>query len=210
MEVHPPHQPMHTWRDFFVHIATITIGLLIAIGLEQSVEWLHHRHIVHQSRENIRRELAENRRSAHADLDHLQANADNMKSNMERARSFRDHPGVSLQGEMHFTFTWDSFSNSAWRAARDSGALVYMPIEEVQRYDDVYEQQDIVDKQAVDIFTHQSEEAAPLVMEADQKGLTREQAQALMKDCATTYLRLTTVKQITQQLDAMYAKALRE
>jgi hypothetical protein len=37
-EVHPSHPAIRTWRDFFVHITTIVIGLLIAIGLEQSVE----------------------------------------------------------------------------------------------------------------------------------------------------------------------------
>ena len=44
LDVHPPHAPTHTWRDFFIHIATITVGLLIAVGLEQAVEFLHHRH----------------------------------------------------------------------------------------------------------------------------------------------------------------------
>ena len=34
LDVHPT----HTWRDFFLHLATITIGLLIAVGLEQTVE----------------------------------------------------------------------------------------------------------------------------------------------------------------------------
>ena len=29
-DVHPPHEASHTWKDFFIHIATITIGLLIA------------------------------------------------------------------------------------------------------------------------------------------------------------------------------------
>ena len=43
LDVHAPHQLVHTWRDFFVHIATIVVGLLIAIGLEQSIEALHHR-----------------------------------------------------------------------------------------------------------------------------------------------------------------------
>jgi len=37
LDVHPPHASTHTWRDFFLHIATIVIGLLIAIGLEQSI-----------------------------------------------------------------------------------------------------------------------------------------------------------------------------
>jgi len=44
LDVHPPHQTAHTWRDFFIHIATISVGLLIAIGLEQSVEAIHHHH----------------------------------------------------------------------------------------------------------------------------------------------------------------------
>jgi hypothetical protein len=44
LDVHPPHEPIHTWKGFVIHIATITIGLLIAIGLEQMVEYFHHRH----------------------------------------------------------------------------------------------------------------------------------------------------------------------
>lgn len=41
LDVHPPHTPTHTWKDFFLHIATITVGLLIAVGLEQTVETIH-------------------------------------------------------------------------------------------------------------------------------------------------------------------------
>jgi hypothetical protein len=44
LDVHPPHAPTHTWRDFFIHIATICLGLLIAIALEQAVEHLHQAH----------------------------------------------------------------------------------------------------------------------------------------------------------------------
>lgn len=43
-DVHPPHAAAHTWTDFFIHIATIVIGLFIAVGLEQIVEFIHHRH----------------------------------------------------------------------------------------------------------------------------------------------------------------------
>ena len=44
LDVHPPHEAAHTWKDFFIHIATICVGLLIAIGLEQTVEAIHHHH----------------------------------------------------------------------------------------------------------------------------------------------------------------------
>ena len=37
MDVHAPHEPIHTWRDFFIHLITITVGLLIAISLEGMV-----------------------------------------------------------------------------------------------------------------------------------------------------------------------------
>ncbi len=32
LDVHAPHETVHGWRDFFTHIATITIGLLIALA----------------------------------------------------------------------------------------------------------------------------------------------------------------------------------
>ena len=44
LDVHPPHHAANTWRDFFIHIATIVVGLLIAVGLEQTVEYFHHNH----------------------------------------------------------------------------------------------------------------------------------------------------------------------
>jgi hypothetical protein len=60
LEVHPPHHPTHTWKEFFIHIATICVGLLIAIGLEQSVEAVH-RHA--ERRELIRDMHAEAERN---------------------------------------------------------------------------------------------------------------------------------------------------
>src|SRR5215472_11514882 len=49
LDVHAPHDPTHTWTDFFIHIGTIAVGLLLAIGLEQAVEALHH----HQQRDEL-------------------------------------------------------------------------------------------------------------------------------------------------------------
>lgn len=60
LDIHPPHHAATTWRDFFIHIATITIGLFIAIGLEQTVEAIHHLHQCHQLEERLREELRGN------------------------------------------------------------------------------------------------------------------------------------------------------
>jgi hypothetical protein len=56
LDIHPAHHAASTWRDFFIHIATIVIGLLIAVGLEQTVEYFHHRHLASEAREQLRSE----------------------------------------------------------------------------------------------------------------------------------------------------------
>ena len=38
MDVHPLHHAPRTWRDFFLHLLTITIGLFIALTLQAAVE----------------------------------------------------------------------------------------------------------------------------------------------------------------------------
>ena len=35
LAVHPPHQQVHGLRDFLVHLSTITMGLLIALAVEE-------------------------------------------------------------------------------------------------------------------------------------------------------------------------------
>ena len=41
MEVHVPEEPVMTWRQFFIHMGIVVLGLMIALSLEQSAEWLH-------------------------------------------------------------------------------------------------------------------------------------------------------------------------
>jgi hypothetical protein len=44
LDVHAPHETIHSWKSFSIHIAAIVVGLLIAVALEQMVEFPHHRH----------------------------------------------------------------------------------------------------------------------------------------------------------------------
>ncbi len=210
MEVHAPHEPIHTWRDFFIHIVTITIGLLIAIALEQTVEWIHHRHIVHVARENIRHEIEGNEKSAQEDLGHLADEAVVMKQNIEKMRQLRTNPDALSHSSMSFNFQWSSFDQAAWLSARDSGALAYMPADEVQRYADLYHQQQIVSDSTVQTFTLLVEAPAPLIAEADSADLKAEETQAMLQDTARVFIRLTTLRQIVQQLDRQYKDNLKQ
>jgi len=60
MEVHPPRHAINNWRDFVLHMATIVLGLLIAISLEQSVEWLHRSEKRRQLQQDLREEMRSN------------------------------------------------------------------------------------------------------------------------------------------------------
>ena len=72
LDVHVPHEVLHTWKDFLIHIATIVIGLFIAVALEQSVEAINRHHEVAALREDLRQEsrqiLADARKSEAAHL----------------------------------------------------------------------------------------------------------------------------------------------
>jgi hypothetical protein len=68
LDVHAPHETIHTWKSFFIHIATIVIGLLIAVGLEQTVELFHHRYQRHELEEALRRNGEGNRQFIKDDL----------------------------------------------------------------------------------------------------------------------------------------------
>jgi hypothetical protein len=60
LEVHAPHQAVHTWKDFLVHIAAIAIGLLLALALERFAEYVHERRQLAEARRELAMEVREN------------------------------------------------------------------------------------------------------------------------------------------------------
>jgi hypothetical protein len=57
MEIHKP-KAIHGWRDLIKEIGTIVIGVSIALGAEQAVEYFHWKSQVAQAKEVIATELA--------------------------------------------------------------------------------------------------------------------------------------------------------
>ena len=57
MHVHPP-KPLHGWRELFGEIGVIVIGVCIALAAEQTLDWLHWRKEMAETREALKTELA--------------------------------------------------------------------------------------------------------------------------------------------------------
>lgn len=61
MEIHPPHGPVHSIKDILLQLLTITLGILIALSFEGMREWRQERVLVNEARENMLREIRDNK-----------------------------------------------------------------------------------------------------------------------------------------------------
>jgi hypothetical protein len=138
LDVHPPHHPTHGWRDFFIHIATITVGLLIAIGLEQTVEATHHSHQRHILVESLLRDtercVRDSRDAAHfAEVRNQWIRARRKQVN-EALWSGRPlgppAPHPSEEG-------YEDLSDPQWQAGKASGLLQLLSTEDTQAFSEI-------------------------------------------------------------------------
>jgi len=209
MDVHAPHEPVHTWRDFFTHLTIVTIGLFIALSLEAFVEYVHHRHLVHEARENIRQEIEDNHKAAQEDITLLQQDLDRTNSNLDTIRRMRANP-KTFKGTLTFTMSFNSLHDAAWNSARDTGALGFMPYKEVQGYADLYQHQKLVDDQVIEVIHRQTLAMIPIYMENNFTTISTNQTESLLHDTAATLIDVTTLQQIVQQLNTLYIEALKK
>jgi hypothetical protein len=138
LEVHPPDEAAHSWKDFFIHIATIVVGLIIAVGLEQSVEAIHHHHqrteLVEQMRDEAEYNLhviEESQRALETMVEYNQALKDALLA-AKVSGNFVDVQGVQPP---RILATINSPSQGVWHAAQAGGTAVLLPPEQVKLYD---------------------------------------------------------------------------
>src|ERR1700760_1181471 len=97
LDVHPPPHAAHGWRDFVVHISTIVIGLLIAIGLEQAVEGIHHRHEVSEARSALAQERIENQHEFATTTEAFRRETKRFQRNLSVLQYLQQHPGAASE-----------------------------------------------------------------------------------------------------------------
>jgi hypothetical protein len=148
LDVHAPHASIQTWTGFFIHIATITIGLLIAIGLEQCVESLHHLHQRHQLQHDLLEEAKRNRDILALDLG-LESQTAWFRAVLAATKSLSGGaqtsitlpsmpciPGTLGANGMDPNVRTKYFapSDAVWVTARDAGLIIHLPVEDARMY----------------------------------------------------------------------------
>ena len=122
-DMHPPHESIHTWRDFFIHIATIVVGLCIAVGLEQTAEFFHHRHQVSEIRESLRVERSINAYRFSIATEEFHRLVPKLQGNLAIFQYLLSHPGAP-SNQWPGTLTWYGhniyYHTGAWETAQRS------------------------------------------------------------------------------------------
>ena len=144
MEIHPPQHGIQSWREFLLHMTTIVLGILIAIGLEQAVEWVHHRQERSQLQNELREEAEKNQAIIAEDLRLVSMEtwtADAMKTvaagragadgriRFELKRVPCTGGSLNTPGVRYF-----APSEAVWTAARESGLTALVPAPEARVY----------------------------------------------------------------------------
>jgi hypothetical protein len=145
IEVHSPHESVHTWKDVFIHIGIVTVGLLLAIGLEQTVEYFHHRHQVVETRKALLIEKQVNIRRFTVETDDFYRVLPILQKNLAIYQYLRQHPGAPKEkwpGKVSWALIINSYIDSEWKTAQESNVLQYMPQSEVRHYAMLYRRLD--------------------------------------------------------------------
>lgn len=139
LDVHPPHAPTHTWRDFFIHVGTICVGLLIAVGLEQGVEALHRTHERRDLIEAFGAECDNNVKSLDSVVHQLRANVIFLHQLMAQLRDAKPETGF-ITVNIPAGSLWISYhtpSRSVWSAAKANAKVGLLPDDLAQVYNRV-------------------------------------------------------------------------
>ena len=136
MDIEPPHGPVETWRDFFVHLVIITLGLLIALALEGIVGYIHERHLVHEANANITSEMHDNQKEVENSVKATVQYQKDMKHLIDLLEQLK--AGKDLKGSVNLTFEKADLNTASWQTAAATHAIAYMRYRDVKRYEDVY------------------------------------------------------------------------
>ena len=117
MDLHVPEGPIRSIKDFLIHIVIVTIGILIALGLEQLVE-AHHRHrLAEEAVAGFRRELADDRTA----MDEVMASMPKLRTDIDAEILNLESP---VPREIHYPgFTYNVISTASWETAVATRAL---------------------------------------------------------------------------------------
>jgi hypothetical protein len=140
LDVHPPHKAIEGVGEFFLHLFTITVGLLIAVGIEAAVERHQHRELAAEARDTMTAEIRKNSINVADALKEIDQEQQKLKDNLDSVRKVQLNPSDPTSRNLHLdiSFNTTGLEDTGWRTAQVTGALAFMPYGESERYTSIY------------------------------------------------------------------------
>ena len=178
LDVHPPHAPIHTWRDFFIHIATIVVGLILAVGLEQAVERAHQHYELRETREALDREREANRHRMEVNTRHWLEMDAALRNDLLVLDAVQHHPGIAqadLPGDLNYNQSPFEYDHAVWDAAEKNGIIRRMPLNEANQDQAFYQLADEMSLQSLHEWDAVNDQRRFLLVDSDPTHLTDDQ-----------------------------------
>jgi len=208
LDVEPPETPIHGTRDFFVHLFTITVGLLIALALEGSVGAMEHHHLRLEAEANLRQEIRDNGNL----VDQIEAGR---VQQVQQLTHLIDVLGLGAQsklgpgGNISIGFGEEDLSDANWKSASSTGAVGYMDYGTVARFASAYEAQTLymnLEREIVDSYVGLD---SYFNYQFDPNKVSAETAASAQRDARRTIAEIQALHEIGKSVKALYAEALR-
>lgn len=213
MDIHPPSGAIHSFKDFFLHLLTVILGILIALSLEGLIEWRHHRSLAEEARSNLTAEIRENRELLTGGLAAAPQAEQRLKATIETIEAYRKNHRDDRTSRLDWSFGLFPLSATAWSTAASTGALGYMDYSEVKAYTRAYVLQE-------EFLTLQQStlgkwlDLQKWLPRRDPQGslsnLNNEELSQIEADASAALLHTETEEQIAKDLVQQYAKVLGE
>jgi hypothetical protein len=142
LEIDPPEKPIKSLKDFGIHIMTVTIGILIALGLDALVDAYRHHELIAHARADFRAEFTQNRNKLK-----LQETAE--KAVKQELEGLIAYGTAKLEGKqatppaIQPTRAFVVLPSTAWETATATQAFLYLPFAETREISAAYSRQQI-------------------------------------------------------------------
>jgi hypothetical protein len=207
LDVHSPEGRIKGIKDFFLHLFTITIGLLIALALEGCAERWHHHRLRDEADANLQQEIRDNQRDLAATESAI-SNEEKALVGIVRILQARRQNKPYEMPKLEVNFTSRTLSDASWRTATATGTLSFMDYKRVQQFASAYQQQELFSRLQMETIDNYLQLHSFAVFGFDPKSMSSEEAKAMLPEVGRILSHLVALDQVGKGLQQSYAGAL--
>jgi hypothetical protein len=214
MEIHAPHDSGLTFRDALVHLSIVTVGILIALSFEGTLQWWHHRALVRETKQRLATELRGNQESIQTVLNKAGPvrerfmHAIDLMADLSKPDKQTEAAALLGSGNILNDVSFAFFNTAAYTTAEVTGAFGYMEYADALKYADAYDLQAVYvriqDNAEKELFT------ATMLGTSMKSKPTSVQIEDVSRQLRIAFGDLAMMQNVATKLSELYDRALKD